>query len=287
MNVWAHLLEDEDFKQQITQRGYSTELRLPDYVKKYNLQKILERTDAITANLLSIDFYSRQSPELKSKNLFLLRTGRGKFIVFNQDFFDSSYLNLEINNYKELSYEIPNKYSHLVSAYCERLNENACLELMHFLGIFKQIFKILTGEEEYYIGPRGNRTSKFDVYLKNKKENLTMKCYTYFGQEELDYSLFSEKAILVFESKNLQNGGLDIGWHKLAYPISRFRKFDLPIFPVYFLKQNNVIWLFIFPSYTFHNQGIILNDKDATKPKHCFRIDLSEIASRNGNKNKS
>jgi hypothetical protein len=277
MGVWKNLIEDDEFKRQVSQRGYSSEIRLVDYVKKYNLQKMLERTGAITAGLLSIDFYSRQSNELTNRNLFLLRTGRGKFIVFNQKYFDSSYLNLELTKYKELSYEIPSSYKHLIQAYGDRLNENASLELMHFLGVFRKVFNTLTGEKNYFIGPRGNKTSKFDVYMENKSEGKVINCYTYFGQEELDYSLFSEKAILVIESKNLLSGGLDIGWHKLAYPISRFKQFDLPIYPCYFLKQRNVVWLFVFPQYNFYNNGILLNDEKAAKPKYCFKIDLTNF----------
>jgi hypothetical protein len=278
MNVWANLLDDQTFKEQIAQRGYSSEIKLVEYIKKHNLQKMFERAGAITANLLSIDFFSNQSSDLRKENLFLLRTGRGKFIVFNQNNFYSSYLNLALNNFEEINYEIPSNYNHLVQAYGDRLNENASLELMHFLGIFKKIFGILTGEEEYYIGPRGNKTSKFDVYMENKKEDRIEKCYTYFGQEELDYSLFSKKALVVIESKNLKNGGLDIGWHKLAYPLSRFRNLNLPIFPCYFLKQSNIIWLFLFPRYSFHNQGIILNNRDAIKPLYCFKLNLNKLS---------
>jgi hypothetical protein len=277
MGIWDNLLNDSEFSQQISVKGYSQEIKFTDYVKKYNLEKILQRSGAITANLLSIDFFSGQAKELASNNLFLLRTGRGKFVVINRAFFDSSYLELALNNYEKISFDVPKNYDHLVEAYKDRLNENASLELMHLLDVFKNVLQKVCGETDYFIGPRGNRTSKFDVYLFNKKENQNVKIYIYNGQEELDYSIFTKNAIFVFESKSLMNGGLDVGWHKLAYPLTRFRRFSVPKFPCYFLKKEKTVWLFVFPEYKFFNEGIILNDKRALVPEHIFRIDLSGL----------
>ena len=70
------------------------------------------------------------------------------------------------------------------------------------------------------------------------------------------------------------NRGLDVGWHKLAYPPSKFIRFIVPKFPCYFLKKDKVVWLFVFPEYKFYNAGIILNDRGAMVPEHVFRIDL-------------
>jgi hypothetical protein len=277
MGIWDNLLNDSDFGQQMSVKGYSQEIKFTDYVKKYNLEKILQRSGAITANLLSIDFFSRQAKELVANNMFLLRTGQGKFVVINRDFFDSSYLELALNNYEQITFDVPEDYENLVEAYKDRLKENASLELMHLLGVFKNVVQRVCGEVDYFIGPRGNRTSKFDVYLLNKMENQNVKIYTYNGQEELDYSIFTKNAIFVFEAKSLTNGGLDVGWHKLAYPLTRFKRFNVPKFPCYFLKKDKVVWLFVFPEYNFYNEGIILNDKRAITPEHIFKIDLSNL----------
>jgi hypothetical protein len=277
MNIWEKLLKDPEFNSNVSKRGYSQEIKFTNYVKQYNLQSILQRSGAITANLLSIDFYSKQAKELTDNNLFLLRTGQGKFVVFNQDVFASSYLDLKLDHYEELSYEVPKNHKNLVNAYLDRLTENPCLELMHFLGIFRMILERITGETEYFIGPRGNRTSKFEVYFYNNKEGKNEAIYTYNGQEELDYSIFSEKAAFVIESKNLAVGGLDIGWHKIAYPLNRFRNLKADIYPCYFLKNNSLVWLFVFPKFKFYNQGVILNDKLATKPEYIFRINLNGL----------
>jgi hypothetical protein len=277
MGIWDNLLNDTEFNQQMSSKGYSHEIKFTDYVIKNNLEKILQRSGAITANLLSIDFFSRQAKELVKNNMFLLRTGQGKFVVINSDFFESPYLELVLDNYEQLTFDVPEGYKHLIEAYKDRLNENASLELMHLLGVFKNVLQRVCEEADYFIGPRGNRTSKFDVYLLNKKEHQNVKIYTYNGQEELDYSIFTKNAIFVFESKSLSNGGLDVGWHKLAYPLTRFRRFSVPKFPCYFLKKEKVVWLFVFPEYKFFNEGIILNDKRALMPEHVFRIDLSDL----------
>ncbi len=277
MNIWDNLLKDSKFNESISKRGYSHEIKFVDYVKKYNLQSLIQRSGAITAGLLSIDFFSRQAKELTDNNLFLLRTGQGKFIVFSQDYFDSSYLDLKITHFEELSIEVPKNQKNLVNAYLDMLNENASLELMHLLGVFRKMVQKVSGELEYQTGPRGNRTSKFGVYLYNTKEAKNEPIYTYNGQEELDYSLFTEKSIFIIESKNLETGGLDIGWHKITYPINRFRKYEADIYPCYFLKNKDTVWLFVFPKFGFYNQGIVLNDKIATTPQHVFRVNLSGL----------
>jgi hypothetical protein len=44
--------------------------------------------------------------------------------------------------------------------------------------------------------------------------------FDYSGQEDLDYTIWTEDSVLVFEAKQFisSSGGLDIGWHKLAFP---------------------------------------------------------------------
>ena len=274
MTVWKPLLEDVEFKKQIETNGFFQETKFTEYRKKYSIPQSMERNGGNTAFHLSIDFFSRQSKELREKGYFLLRTGHGKFIIFNQKFFDTSYLDLNIKHFKEISFKIPKAYPDLVDAYKERLTENASLELMHFLGIFKKVIQKITNEDGYIIGPRGNKSSTFDVYFYNKQTKENEKVYTYYGQEELDYSLFTKNSIFVIEGKSLNSKGLDIGWHKLAYPLSRFEKYNKDIYPCYFLKKQNIIWFFIFPKYSFFKKGIVLNDKLAFTPIETYRIDL-------------
>jgi len=72
--------------------------------------------------------------------------------------------------------------------------------------------------------------------------------------------------------------GLDVGWHKLAYPASRFKKYSkYKIKPIYFLKWEKTIHLFVFPDFEFYKDGIIINDEKAFVPEQIFRIDLDKI----------
>jgi len=277
MGVWANLLPDKAFIKQISTQGYSKEVQFKDYVDQYNLGKEIRRYGAITAGFLSIDFFSGQDKDLTSKGLFLLRTGQGKFIVLSNSFFDSPYLQLNPSqNAEEILFEVPKTCEILIEAYKDRLNETATVELMHTLGVFEKILYRVLGEREYFIGPRGNRTSKFDVYFNRSTAISPVKLFTYCGQEELDYSIFTSKAILVIEAKNTING-LDLGWHKITYPLKRFERFNCPKIPCYFLKQGKIVWIFIFPEYNYYNQGIILNDKRAMTPSHTFKVDLSVL----------
>jgi hypothetical protein len=277
MGIWNPLLEDVEFKKQINKKGFFQETKFLDYRKKYSIPKTMERSGGNTAFHLSIDFFSRQSKELREQGYFLLRTGQGNFIIFNEQFFSRSYLNLNLNKFKEITFDVPQDFPHLIEAYKERLTENASLELMHCLGIFKKVITEVTNEKEYLIGPRGNKNSKFDVYFYNQFTKENEKIYSYHGQEELDYSIFTKNSIFVIEGKCLSAGGLDIGWHKISYPLCRFKKFNKNIYPCYFLKQKNVIWFFVFPRYIFHNQGIVLNDKKAFSPQKIFKVSLEGL----------
>ena len=139
----------------------------------------------------------------------------------------------------------------------------------------KNKIKELFGDVEWHIGPRGNKVSQFKVYGKKSSEETAL-LFDYHGQEELDYTLWTKDCILLFEAKSLsRNEGLDVGWHKMAYPASRFSKINnYTIKPIYFLKWENVIHLFVFPKFQFYNDGIIINDKKNQIPEKTFRIDL-------------
>ena len=97
--------------------------------------------------------------------------------------------------------------------------------------------------------------------------------------EDLDYSIFTENCIYFFEGKNFPDGrgGLDLGWHKVIFPSSRFRKYsNKRLIPGYFLKLGTVIYFAVFPDIQFYNGGVILNDEKQFTPQHIFKIDLKK-----------
>ena len=72
-----------------------------------------------------------------------------------------------------------------------------------------------------------------------------------------------------------QNKGLDVGWHKIAYPANRFRKYtNHKIIPIYLLKWKKIYHLFVFPVFDFHKDGIIINDQYKLKPDRIFSVNF-------------
>jgi hypothetical protein len=80
----------------------------------------------------------------------------------------------------------------------------------------------------------------------------------------------------VFEAKQFQNQyGFDIGWHKLAYPVLRFKDYEgLDIIQIYHLRIKDTIYLFVFNKVKFYNDTLLLNDMKNFTPSMTFRIDL-------------
>ena len=164
-------------------------------------------------------------------------------------------------------------YNHLKKAYADHHQEDANLERLYLTDIYEQLIEKTCGTSKFFRGPRGGRNSEFRLYFMDTKGNVSK--FNYKGQEELDYSLWTEDSVLVIEAKQFQSqGGLDIGWHKLAFPAQRFRYENLSVIPVYYLRMKNVIFLFVFNKMNFKEDGILLNDYTQFVPSMTFRIDL-------------
>jgi hypothetical protein len=273
INSWNEVLEkllkDNAFKKQIDDFGFFlSDKPFKEFVKKFDYTPSQN-----TATYLSLDFWSQQSSVLLENNMFLLRTGMGKFAIFDQTKFPSSYLTLKTDNATELLIDNTD-FPELVDAFRTR-QENAGLEQLNALGVYGKIINNLFGNSEWKIGPRGAKSSEFPVYAKNKFDEI-VHTYDYKGQEELDYSIWTRDHILLIEAKSLEpNAGLDVGWHKLIYPASRFKKYSkYKIKPAYFLKWYNIAHFFIFPDLKFNQNGIVINDESASIPEYTFKINL-------------
>jgi hypothetical protein len=67
-----------------------------------------------------------------------------------------------------------------------------------------------------------------------------------------------------------------VGWHKFAFAATRFINLEgLKIFPVYFLRGDTKLFLFVFPQFRFYESGVILNDSGLMVPKYSFVVSLS------------
>jgi len=248
-------LSSESFRRITSSFGAHMRLRAPEYLSK--------------------DFWSRQPPSLVERGYYVLRVGMGKFALLDERVFPRPYLSLETSSASDLNPKVPRSFKQLRKAFGENAQENASLEQMRFLGIFDQMITDLFGTNEYFVGPRGNRSSSFDIFVEKKNNEKTRLC-TYQGQEELDYSLWTEDEVLLFEAKQTQRSAsfLDIGWHKLVYSASRFRDYEILLLPTYFLRRRNEIFMFVFAHVQFYESGIVINDSRAMKPKKIYRVRL-------------
>jgi hypothetical protein len=89
---------------------------------------------------------------------------------------------------------------------------------------------VLGQEKEYYVGIRGNTTRTFNVYFYRNDTNEKILIYQYRGQADVDYSLWTDNAVFLFEAKKKEIGkniesSINIGWDKFAYGCARFIEF--------------------------------------------------------------
>ena len=281
---WRHvlqkILDEPNFQKNIEQNGYHD---IPEWVKfcsKYKLSD--DGKFQKPPGWISLDFWSKPSPGstqesiLTEKGYYILRTGSGGFKILNEKFFPKPYLELKTDNAEKLEYVKDDDWKHLLSAYSIRhKQENPGLEFLNAFGIYDLIIEKLFGKQEWRVGPRGNTVSKFKIYAKNKKNEI-IELYSFEGQEELDYTVWTKDQILLIEAKKVKkkNQGLDLGWHKIAYPANRFMELkNYKITPVYILRFDKVYHIFIFPVLKFYNDdGIIINDTEQLKPKYVFSV---------------
>lgn len=270
---WEKLIVDNEFKKSIDTNGYfHWNSSFQDYIKKYNLNLRGNAPD-----YLSINFWSEQPRTLINNGFYVIRLGAENFAIFKEERFRRPYLDLKIDNAKEIPIKQISSHSHLQNAFNEHYNEDANLEHLRILGVYEEILDEVCGTKDYRVGPRGSKKSIFKIYFKDQLNQDNPTSFDYEGQEELDYSIWTEKEALVFEAKqNKSNsGGLDVGWHKLAFTSQRFLKIeDLSVIPVYYLRQNQIIYLFAFPKMPSFRDGIILNDESQFNKYKSFKVVL-------------
>lgn len=271
--ILQQLCNSNQFSSQIQARGYYLS---PEYksFRQYTEKEWNVVSTTNTANFLSKDFWDQQSKVLTNRHQYLIRTGEGSFAIFDETRFPRPYLELNTDNLIELQPKEPVEYENLKTAFKENVLENAALEQLRFNGIYDKLIREITGsEQKYHVGPRGNTTRTFDVYFQTKDLQI-QKIFTYKGQAELDYTIWTQNVVLLFEAKKMDTkNNLHIGWHKFAFPAIRFLNYkNLDIHPIYFLRRTDRVILFIFPKFRGYAGGIILNDKRQMVPEKAFFI---------------
>ena len=274
IQTWAEalqeIIDDPKIKKSIEEKGFHQFPEWTKFRKKYPVK-------SIPTSKISLDFWSKQHKILRKNNYYILRTGGGKFAILDREKFPKPYLDLNVKNAEQLSYDKDPNFKDLWNAFSDLNQEDTGLEHLGGTEVYQSLFRKLFSKEpklKWRIGPRGNRVSKFKVYAQNK-QNEILPLYDFDGQEELDYTLWTKDHILLFEAKSVKrNKGLDIGWHKMAYPANRFRKYNRKIIPIYLLKWEKIYHMFVFPVFDFHKDGIIINDQEKLKPDRIFRVNF-------------
>jgi hypothetical protein len=284
-DILEKLIKQSEFTAQMNKRGYYLSpkgISFTDYcIKNWNVTSTRN-----TAAFLSINFWREQSRVLREDQKYLVRTGEGTFVIFNEIEFPRPYLRLDeqklVQDATRLKGEVPPGYENLRYLFESTHTEDATIEYLRFAGIYDKVIESITGKSHSYVGGiRGGTTVEFDLYLR-KKNGLVVKVDRYVGQTELDSSIWtagddsSDNSIFLFEAKKGPPGqGLDVGWHKFAYPAAKLMKYgeNMRIYPVYLLKRPSYILLVVFSQMMFYlKTGIILNDPEQMKPIRAFLI---------------
>ena len=275
----------EVIRNEIATRGYFLwEKSFQELKREFSLEA---RNEA--PYYLSKDFWSEQRSELVQNGWYVIRLGRGGFVILPKDEFPKPYLELSTVKATNIQLSAPASFDNLKRAYQSILAkktsiENPLLEMLHFHGAYQRIVKESMGVDEYRVGPRGNLWSKFPVIFQRKSAIASQ--FTYYGQVELDYSIWTKDRILVIEAKSLSRGGLDIGWHKLALPAQRFAALSLEmgfdVSPAYLLRiksrKTDVGFLYIFAPIRFHEgTGVVLNRSSDWKVEHVFSMNFKSV----------
>jgi len=279
--VWEPVLEI--FRESIEKQGYYYwNGTFPKFKEQYRL-----KAPRSTPEYLSIDFWSRQRKELTQNGWYILRIGEGSFAIFSETEFPRPYTQLKINNAENLESNRPTGIPYLNDAFKLMMEkkasaEDSILELLRFCGVYGSLINATSDSYELYVGPRGNFKSRFNMSLRQKNNEIVD--FQYDGQIELDYSLWSEDKIFLIEAKSRQRGGLDIGWHKLAFPTQHFKNIaqehGIEIIPIYLLRKyskiQDYVYFFVFSPVEFHN-GLILNDQRLMEPERVYSVDLNAL----------
>ena len=272
------------FQEEIDEKGfYHWDQGFQDFKNKHEIT-----AEQRAPMYLSIDFYRQQRRELTDRGWYVIRLGQGSFAVFDNEKYPKPYLELSTSDVKEIEIQQNTSYNLMRKAFKSldlslKSAENTLLELARFYNVFETMIEGVTGDSEYHVGPRGGMTQQFDLYFKNVENDFAK--FRYDGQVELDYSIWTEDRVFVVEAKSMTRRGLDVGWHKMAFPSHRFIDMvednGLKINPVYFLRtrieRKDVLLLYVFTEIWFRDGGIVLNDSDRWKLLKVFSVDLDSF----------
>jgi hypothetical protein len=117
-NILTNIIESDEFKNQIIYQAYYLSPEYADF--KTYLKKEWKLNSTInTANFLSKDFWYNQSRILRENNYYLIRSGRGSFVILDEKHFPRPYLDLNLKDAIEIPVIKPEGFDrqHLAKMY--------------------------------------------------------------------------------------------------------------------------------------------------------------------------
>jgi len=279
--VWTPVVEI--IQKAIEEQGF---FYCPYSFKKFAIENGMDAPRK-TPQYVSIDFWSEQNKELSNRGWYVIRLSGGSFGIFSEEVFPKPYTELSTKSAEILELGEQVSRPHIEEAFKQMMDmssaENTTLEMLRFGGIYDSFIERFSDANRYTVGPRGNFRQQFNLYMENTCHETSS--FKYNGQTELDYSLWTDDRIFIVEAKSQNQNGLDIGWHKMAFPSQYYSeiaiKHGVEIIPVYllrhFTKVDNVVYFFVFPPYEQHKGGLLLNAQNAMVPESVLKFDLSEI----------
>ena len=226
-SFWDWLLRDPSLKSGIKKHGHYTINR--DILAR----KWLARTRSLKMPPLSAfgaERLSQTSRPMNDNELYLMKAGRGDFIVFDMRVFLPPFLSLnpaELNRGEQLPIKLPAGYRQVAMHFRRQWNEQTFLKALHFCGAFSQLVYRLSRHRthDYITGPSGPTLSCFPFWMKRNGVNAvnhSLARFDYNGVVDLDDCLYVRESNLIIPIEAKMQYYQDLAWHKLAFPCYRF-----------------------------------------------------------------
>jgi hypothetical protein len=250
---------------------------------------------------------------LNNNELYLVRLGKGEYVIFDMREFLPPFLSLSwIEQHKatELPTRLPAGYDRTTCHFQTQWNEHTFINALDSRGVFSSLVEIISrGRTKKYInGPSGPVASKFPFWMRrngvNSRNPRKLVPFAYDGVVDLDKCLYPRDTSITIAIEAKATHITDLAWHKLSFPCHRFLEHDSQIFkkgrsskagsivPVYcaYDHHSREGMIYVFPPIKVHRgarlgsfdgmehtSGVILNDTRQMIPELTFKIDLSWV----------
>lgn len=248
-DFWDWLFTNKTIRKDLAEQGYYELDRVkvvPEYDEwRFSQQRAWQhrnpKNDSIPkrfntpfpSSALSTDFYTQTPPLLKRNELYIVKTGNGNCLIFDEKKFPLPFLKLQglHNDAIILPARLKTGYPMLLQALSAQWNEASFIKALHFMGVFsaivrKVVYNSSNGSNNncngsYESGASGHVVSSFPFWMKNTRGKLFR--FVHDGVVDLDECIYPRNTgvVMPVEAK-IESDHRDMSWHKLAFPCYRF-----------------------------------------------------------------